>query len=165
MMDSIYIYYYNSLIIHRIDFNNTVSVYTYFFVANICFKRVKSEVTQGSFCVVAGCQPADIDWSSRHTSVEEISASQSGIGNMYDAQLNSGSGTKLQGRDSLQQQESYPCFKCGRAYALKASLSRHLLYECGKEAQFQCPYCPKKSKLKSNLLKHMKIHSLVGKRA
>jgi hypothetical protein len=30
-----------------------------------------------------------------------------------------------------------------------------LRMECGKEPQFQCPYCPQKSKLKGNLKQHI----------
>jgi len=49
----------------------------------------------------------------------------------------------------------YPCKKCGRAYQWKKTLLRHVRMECGKEPQFQCPYCPQKSKLKCNLKQHI----------
>jgi uncharacterized Zn-finger protein len=49
----------------------------------------------------------------------------------------------------------YPCKRCGRAYMWKKTLLRHLRMECGKEPQFQCPYCPQKSKLKGNLKQHI----------
>lgn len=49
----------------------------------------------------------------------------------------------------------YPCKRCGRAYKWKKTLLRHVRMECGKEPQFQCPYCPQKSKLKGNLKQHI----------
>lgn len=49
----------------------------------------------------------------------------------------------------------YPCKICGRAYKWKKTLLRHMRLECGKEPQFQCPYCPQKSKFKFNLQQHV----------
>lgn len=49
----------------------------------------------------------------------------------------------------------YSCPKCGRDYVHKRSLWQHVKFECGKEPQFQCPYCPKKVKLKGNLKQHI----------
>lgn len=49
----------------------------------------------------------------------------------------------------------YPCDRCGRTYVRKDSLSRHLQWECGKEPQFQCPFCPQKCKRKSHQLRHI----------
>ena len=49
----------------------------------------------------------------------------------------------------------YQCKECGRAYKWKHTLLRHIRLECGKEPQFQCPYCPQKSKLKCNLKQHI----------
>ncbi|KAK3915523.1 Longitudinals lacking protein, isoforms A/B/D/L [Frankliniella fusca] len=60
----------------------------------------------------------------------------------------------------------YSCDRCGRTYVRKDSLSRHLQWECGKEPQFQCPFCPQKCKRKSHQLRHIqrqhqdKIHLL-----
>lgn len=45
--------------------------------------------------------------------------------------------------------------ECGRVYKQKASLYKHKKYECGKEAQFQCPHCPYKSKRKDPLKSHI----------
>ncbi|KAL1129440.1 hypothetical protein AAG570_013966 [Ranatra chinensis] len=47
------------------------------------------------------------------------------------------------------------CSSCGREYAHQNSLQRHLRYECGKEPQFQCPYCSHKTKRKENLIPHI----------
>jgi len=49
----------------------------------------------------------------------------------------------------------FPCFKCGRVFRWKHSLTQHIKFECGKEPQFQCPHCPHKTKLKNNLRKHI----------
>lgn len=49
----------------------------------------------------------------------------------------------------------FPCEECGRTYKHKKSLLMHRRFECGKEAQFQCLYCPYKAKQKGNLKAHM----------
>ncbi|KAE8747845.1 hypothetical protein FOCC_FOCC005457 [Frankliniella occidentalis] len=49
------------------------------------------------------------------------------------------------------------CDGCGRSYAYRSSLYRHLKYECGKLPQFQCPYCPRKTKQKLNLKEHIRM--------
>nr|XP_024215963.1 zinc finger protein Xfin-like [Halyomorpha halys] len=55
----------------------------------------------------------------------------------------------------------YCCDKCGKNYSYSGSLKRHQKYECGKEPQFQCPYCSHKAKHRSNLKSHMiYMHSL-----
>lgn len=38
-------------------------------------------------------------------------------------------------------EQAFPCPDCGRMYKLKSSLRNHQKWECGKEPQFQCPYC------------------------
>ncbi|CAH1399594.1 unnamed protein product [Nezara viridula] len=49
----------------------------------------------------------------------------------------------------------FPCPNCGRTYLRKDSLQRHTLWECGKDPQFQCPFCPQKCKRKSHHIRHM----------
>lgn len=49
----------------------------------------------------------------------------------------------------------FKCLTCGKMYSRKGPLSRHMKYECGKEPQFCCPYCPYRSKQKSVLKTHM----------
>ncbi|XP_017783508.1 PREDICTED: longitudinals lacking protein, isoforms A/B/D/L-like isoform X7 [Nicrophorus vespilloides] len=51
---------------------------------------------------------------------------------------------------------NFKCDQCGRSYIRKDSLQRHLNYECGKEPQFQCPFCPQKCKRKSHQIRHIK---------
>lgn len=55
----------------------------------------------------------------------------------------------------LASQFQHKCDLCGRKYKHKGSLSLHQRYECGKEAQFHCPYCPYKGKQKISLKKHL----------
>ncbi|XP_039284597.1 longitudinals lacking protein, isoforms A/B/D/L isoform X2 [Nilaparvata lugens] len=50
---------------------------------------------------------------------------------------------------------NFPCEKCGRMYLRKDSLQRHVLWECGKEPQFQCPFCPQKCKRKTHHIRHI----------
>lgn len=50
---------------------------------------------------------------------------------------------------------NFECYQCGRCYIRKDSLQRHLTYECGKEPQFQCPFCPQKCKRKAHQIRHI----------
>ncbi|KAK3915468.1 Longitudinals lacking protein, isoform G [Frankliniella fusca] len=51
----------------------------------------------------------------------------------------------------------FPCHKCGKTYRWKGNLSQHLRNECGQAPKFKCPYCPYRSKHRSDLKnKHMK---------
>ncbi|XP_063229146.1 zinc finger protein 397-like [Bacillus rossius redtenbacheri] len=45
----------------------------------------------------------------------------------------------------------FACDQCGKAYNLRHTLLRHMRLECGKEPQFQCPHCPKRSKRRRTL--------------
>lgn len=53
------------------------------------------------------------------------------------------------------QDRRFRCEKCGNTYRWKESLRNHEKLECGKEPQFQCHYCPYRSKLNWNLQKHV----------
>lgn len=64
----------------------------------------------------------------------------------------------LQGRNAGD--ERYKCSACGKNYVHQSSFIRHRNMECGKEPQFQCPYCPLKSKRKSNIAAHIKYKHL-----
>ncbi|KAI8426623.1 hypothetical protein MSG28_005403 [Choristoneura fumiferana] len=50
---------------------------------------------------------------------------------------------------------TFPCPDCGRVYKLKSSLRNHQKWECGKEPQFQCPYCVYRAKQKMHIARHM----------
>ncbi|VEN60913.1 unnamed protein product [Callosobruchus maculatus] len=51
------------------------------------------------------------------------------------------------------------CTRCGKHYVQKSTLSRHVRYECGKQNQFKCPYCPKTTRQKYDIKLHvLKIH-------
>lgn len=52
-------------------------------------------------------------------------------------------------------QQSYPCPECGRMYKLKSSLRNHQKWECGKDPQFQCPFCVYRAKQKMHIGRHM----------
>ena len=57
-------------------------------------------------------------------------------------------------------QKNYICVECNKSYALEGSLTRHLKYECGKQPQYQCPYCRKRIKLLGNVWQHIRlVHS------
>jgi hypothetical protein len=45
---------------------------------------------------------------------------------------------------------------CNKSYKNKASLSRHVKYECGPEHKFKCIYCFKAMKQKYDLKKHVR---------
>ncbi|XP_066991958.1 longitudinals lacking protein, isoforms H/M/V isoform X14 [Anabrus simplex] len=61
-----------------------------------------------------------------------------------------------QGHPGVQLMETFSCLQCTRIYKNKVSLRNHLRYECGKEPAFKCPYCCYCSKLKGNLVKHLR---------
>lgn len=50
---------------------------------------------------------------------------------------------------------SFACPECGRLYKLKSSLRNHQKWECGKDPQFQCPFCVYKAKQKMHIGRHM----------
>lgn len=56
--------------------------------------------------------------------------------------------------------ERYKCSVCGKHYVHQSSFIRHRNMECGKEPRFQCPYCPMKSKRKSNIAAHIRCKHL-----
>lgn len=50
----------------------------------------------------------------------------------------------------------FACARCGRSYRRKDSLQRHKTWECGKEPQFKCPYCPQRCKRKAHWQRHVR---------
>lgn len=50
----------------------------------------------------------------------------------------------------------FTCLQCGRSYMRKDSLQRHVHWECNKEPQFQCPFCPQRCKRKAHWLRHIR---------
>lgn len=50
---------------------------------------------------------------------------------------------------------TFECEACGKIYKYKTGLSRHQRFECGKEPQFKCPYCSKRSHQKGTLKSHV----------
>ncbi|CAG9864639.1 unnamed protein product [Phyllotreta striolata] len=52
---------------------------------------------------------------------------------------------------------AFKCDVCGHTYKHSRSLRKHERFECGKEPQFVCVYCPYKAKLRGNLRKHIMV--------
>jgi len=50
----------------------------------------------------------------------------------------------------------FVCERCSRSYMRKDSLQRHAQWECGKEPQFQCPFCPQRCKRKAHWQRHIR---------
>lgn len=68
----------------------------------------------------------------------------------------SGGDNSTGGGGSLREEKPFICPSCGKGYKWEQTLSRHLRFECGKEAMFGCPFCPQKCKQKGNLLAHIR---------
>lgn len=49
----------------------------------------------------------------------------------------------------------YRCETCSRVYSHHQSLRNHQKFECGKTAQFACPYCRYRCKRKGNMKAHI----------
>jgi len=49
----------------------------------------------------------------------------------------------------------FACKNCNKTYGHQCSLTKHRLYECGKEPSQKCPFCPHATKLRGNLKKHV----------
>lgn len=57
--------------------------------------------------------------------------------------------------DNSGSSDGFACPECGRMYKLKSSLRNHLKWECGKDPQFQCPFCVYRAKQKMHIGRHM----------
>ncbi|XP_055320681.1 longitudinals lacking protein, isoforms A/B/D/L-like [Sitodiplosis mosellana] len=66
------------------------------------------------------------------------------------ANTSSGSGNEQAGGGYM-----CPAPDCGRVYKLKSSLRNHQKWECGKDPQFQCPFCVYRAKQKMHIGRHM----------
>lgn len=51
----------------------------------------------------------------------------------------------------------FVCDACGKVYRYYRNLQSHIRQECGKEPRILCPFCPYRTKIKSNLKKHIQI--------
>lgn len=49
----------------------------------------------------------------------------------------------------------FKCSKCFKTYRRKTSLYSHRRWECGKEPQFKCAFCPHRGKQKIHILMHI----------
>lgn len=60
----------------------------------------------------------------------------------------------LIGTSTMEPRKIYNCYRCFKTYKYKESLYKHIKYECGIEPQFQCTFCPYKSKQRTNIKRH-----------
>ncbi|XP_075225206.1 zinc finger Y-chromosomal protein 2-like [Lycorma delicatula] len=67
----------------------------------------------------------------------------------------------LQNQVTMTRKRKHYCNNCYKSYFRSSHLHRHLRYECGKEPQFSCSFCPHKSKLKENLQRHIAAKHVV----
>ncbi|KAH8401967.1 hypothetical protein KR009_008948 [Drosophila setifemur] len=82
--------------------------------------------------------------------------SSSGQSPSQNSSLNSGGGGGIGGVGGVSDNGAgHPCPVCGRVYKLKSSLRNHQKWECGKEPQFQCPFCVYRAKQKMHIGRHM----------
>lgn len=56
----------------------------------------------------------------------------------------------------------FTCPTCYKTYSHKSNLGRHKRLECGKEPQFQCPFCPQRTTQNSSLRKHIERHHVAS---
>jgi hypothetical protein len=52
---------------------------------------------------------------------------------------------------------TFTCNDCGKRYNRKGNLGRHKRYECGKDKQFRCVFCPKSFFRRDKLCFHVKM--------
>ncbi|XP_046396279.1 longitudinals lacking protein, isoforms F/I/K/T isoform X3 [Ischnura elegans] len=89
--------------------------------------------------------------------VTEDEEDQGKIGGVYTAPLFPlSSATSKESSSFGQAPRRHSCAVCGKAYQRKDSLQRHVRWECGKEPQFQCPYCPQRSKHRIHVVRHIR---------
>lgn len=50
--------------------------------------------------------------------------------------------------------DGFPCGNCGKVYKHRGNMRRHMVYECGKQARFECCFCFRKFHQQSNLKRH-----------
>ena len=63
----------------------------------------------------------------------------------------------IQGPVESNTSKKYRCHRCEKTYLHQASLHRHLYWECGKEPQFKCFYCPYRCKQKAQWVRHIRL--------
>ena len=57
----------------------------------------------------------------------------------------------------------FPCPICGKIYKHRGNMRRHVAYECGKQARFECSGCPRRFHQLSNLKRHFYTQHKVKK--
>lgn len=56
----------------------------------------------------------------------------------------------------MKRRGQFACGTCSRSYTRKDSLQRHMHWECGKDPQFHCPFCPQRCKRKAHWMRHIR---------
>lgn len=69
---------------------------------------------------------------------------------------NSSSANVVGSNNYLNSDKKFPCPTCPSVFRQKASLTRHLKYECLQPPRFQCPYCNHRSKKTSDIYVHVR---------
>lgn len=109
-------------------------------MSNVSCARVST--SDGSGFSGAGCTPEDVSFSR--------------IGGLSWEQWSARLALPLvAGLRATPGEPGFSCPDCGRVYKLKSSLRNHQKWECGKEPQFQCPYCVYRAKQKMHIARHM----------
>ncbi|KAK2711674.1 hypothetical protein QYM36_012698, partial [Artemia franciscana] len=57
---------------------------------------------------------------------------------------------------SFSSSDQIKCPMCNRVYRAVTSLRRHMRYECGRDCQFSCSFCPRKFRHNFHLVSHMR---------
>lgn len=96
--------------------------------------------------------PRDLCVSTMDTKFRPEERSPNGSTSSAGGNQNSSSGN---GAGMANNNDGFTCPDCGRMYKLKSSLRNHQKWECGKEPQFQCPYCVYRAKQKMHIGRHM----------
>ncbi|XP_039284515.1 longitudinals lacking protein, isoforms A/B/D/L isoform X16 [Nilaparvata lugens] len=77
---------------------------------------------------------------------------------LFGSVLSPDSGPKTRG--CATRGASHECRTCGKRYATSSGLGQHQRYECGQLPRFHCTVCNYRSKLKSNLKRHVAMTHL-----
>ena len=81
------------------------------------------------------------------------------VNSSENALLSNPAGPRIYYRHKEKAPGVHTCNDCGKEYRWRKNLMSHKRFECGKEPQFQCPYCPHRSARKGNLKIHInKLH-------
>lgn len=116
--------------------------YTLREIKNIFQQRNSDHSSADHLCVSDSISPSPDVYFDNFSAVATTS-----VGNLKESKIRS---------YKIEMQKPFQCKKCGRGFALKGTISRHLKYECGLQPRFQCPYCNLISKQTSPVYAHIR---------